>query len=173
MLQLSKMLTDKPVLSLRTGAQVGTAVGPVINPNNLKIEGWFVEDRFQKETLVVLAQDLRDIIPRGLVIDDADALSKPEDLLRLQETLRINFQLLGKSVVSNHHRHVGKVSDYAVDMESLFIQKLYVERSIFRSLTEGQLVIDRSQIIEITPRRIVVREPEQKVTAQSVVPANA
>jgi sporulation protein YlmC with PRC-barrel domain len=162
MLQLSKTLQNRPVMSLRTGGRIGTAVQPVVNPNNLKVEGWVVTDRFNNEELFVMTQDIRDFIPKGIIVNDHDVLSKPEDLLRLHEILEINFNPMGKAVVSNRGRRLGKVADYAVDMDSFFVQKLYVERSIFRSLSGGQLSIDRTQIVEITPRKIIVREAEIK-----------
>jgi sporulation protein YlmC with PRC-barrel domain len=173
MLQLSKTLLNRPVMSLRTGSRVGTATEPVVNPNNLKIEGWFVVDRFTNDVMVVLSQDIRDIIPRGIIIDDHDALSKPEDLLRLEEVLHIHFNPLGKKVITNHKRRLGKVGDYAVDVEAMMIQKLYVERSILRSFSSGQLSIDRTQIIEISPSRIVVRDADEKVSAGATAPATA
>ena len=175
MLQLSKTLLDRPIMSLRTGSHIGTATLPIINPNDLKIEGWHVIDDFEKGALVVLTQDIRDIIPRGIIVDDQDVFTKPEDLLRLQDTLRINFNPLGKHVITNHQRRLGKVGDYAVDMESMYIQKLYVDRSILRSLGTGQLSIDRSQIIEITPKRIVVRDVDEKAgaAAPATMPASA
>lgn len=171
MLQTSKMLINRPVMSLRTGGSVATAIEPVINPNNLKIEGWKVTDRFSNDVLIVLEQDIRDIIPRGLIVDDHDVLSKPEDLLRLHDVLEIDFKLLGKQVVTDRKRKVGKVGDYAVDMDSMFVQKLYVDQSLLRHLAGGQLSIDRSQIVEITPRKIVVREADEKLGATAAATA--
>ena len=60
MLRLSESLVNRPVMSLRTGQQVVTAHEPIINPNNLKIEGFYCSDCFSKEELVLLYQDIRD-----------------------------------------------------------------------------------------------------------------
>jgi len=173
MFQLSKSFINRPLLSLRTGSPIGIAVRPIINPSNLKIEGWYVEEHHNKDPMILLAKDLRDIIVRGLIVDDSDVLARPNELLRLQDVLKIDFQPIGKAVISNHRRHIGKVGDYAVEMDSLFIQKLYVEQSLFRSLSDGQLSIDRSQIVEISPKRIVVTEPDEKVSAPAAMPAGA
>jgi hypothetical protein len=53
---------------------------------------------------------------------------------------------------------VGKVSDFAVETNSLIIMKLYASQSILKNFTGGSLSIDRSQIQEITPRRIIISE---------------
>jgi sporulation protein YlmC with PRC-barrel domain len=158
MLQLSESLLNKPVMSLRTGQQVATAVEPIINPNNLKIEGFYCTDRFDKGELVLLYQDIRDIIAQGFVVDDHDVLVVPDDLVRLKDTLSISFTLIGKPVVTLSKSRVGKVTDYATEMETMYIQKLYVSQNMFKSFTGGNLGIDRNQINEITDKKIIINE---------------
>lgn len=158
MLQLSESLLNKPVMSLRTGQQVATAIEPIINPNNLKIEGFYCTDRFSKSELVLLYQDIRDIIPQGFVVDDHDVLVEPEELVRLKDILDIGFRLIGKPVETVTKEHVGKVGDYATEMETMYIQKLYVSQSVFKSLSGGNLGVDRSQINEITDKKIIINE---------------
>ncbi len=173
MLQLSATLLNKSVLSLRTGAVVASIVSPIINPDNLKIEGFYCEDRFDKQSLILVSQDIRDILPNGIVINDHDVLVDPKDLIRLQKILEINFQVLSKQVVTVSKEKVGKVSDYAVDTKSLYIQKIYVSQSILKSLTGGSLSVDRSQINEITPKKIVINELMKKAKITSPSPAAA
>jgi len=158
MLQLSESLLNKPVMSLRTGQPVATTTTPIINPNNLKIEGFYCNDRFSKEPLILLYQDIRDIIPQGFVIDDHDVLAEPEELVRLKEILEIDFGLIGKPVETVSQQHVGKVSDYATEMETMYIQKLYVSQNMFKSFTGGNLGVDRNQINEITDKKIIINE---------------
>ena len=136
---------------------------PIINPNNLKIEGWYCTDHFNKSTLILLTKDIRDIVPQGLAIDDYDRLSEPEDLVRLQEILKINFELIGKHTITDQKRKLGKVSDYAADTNSFTVQKLYINQPMYKNLTGGQLSIDRSQIVEITDKHIMVRDVDVKV----------
>ncbi len=162
MLQLSGMLLNRPVLSLRTGAPVGTTLAPIINPNSLKIEGFYCQEQKSRKHLILLSQDIREVLNQGLVVNDHDALTDPEELVRLKDTLRINFEMLGKLVVSDDKR-LGKVSDYAVDIQSMYIQKIYVSQSLFKNFSGGSLSVDRSQIIEITDKRIVVNDTTQKV----------
>jgi sporulation protein YlmC with PRC-barrel domain len=145
-------------MSLRTGQQVATITSPIINPNNLKIEGFYCEDRFEKTTLVLLYQDIRDVIAQGFVIDDHDVLADPEELVRLKEVMDIAFTLIGKPVVTTAKSHVGKVSDFATEIETMYIQKLYVSRTMLKSFTGGNLGIDRNQINEITDKKIIINE---------------
>lgn len=169
MLQLSASILNKSILSLRTGMPIATITAPIFNPNNLKIEGFYCQDRFDKKELVLLYQDIREMLPQGYVVNDHDVLVEPSELIRLKEVLEIGFELIGKHVETISKVKVGKVSDYAVETETMFVQKIYVSQSILKSLTGGSLSIDRSQINEITPRRIIINELLK--TAPATAPA--
>ena len=158
MLQLSAALIGKDVLSLQTGAPVGTTIGAIINPNNLKIEGFYCQDRFEKKPMILLSQEIRDILPQGLVVNDHHALTEPGELIRLKKILDMGFELIGKPVQTVSKERIGKVADFAADSSTLYIQKLYVSRSILKSLNTGQLSVDRNDIVEITNKRIVINE---------------
>lgn len=167
MLQLSGMIVNRPVLSLRTGTQVATAIAPIINPNNLKIEGFYCHDSLSRQQLILVAQDVRDVMSQGIVVNDHDVLADPSELVRLTDVMRINFQLLGKPVRTSSGSKLGKISDYAVDVQSMYIQKIYVSQSVFKSFSGGNLGVDRSQIVEITDKQVVVNDLTQSVPANA------
>jgi sporulation protein YlmC with PRC-barrel domain len=158
MLQLSDSLLNKSVLSLRTGQPIASITAPIINPNNLKIEGFYCQDRYSKTVLVLLSQDIREIMAKGYVVNDHEVLSEPDDLVRLRKVIEIDFDLVGKPVVTVGKEKVGKVTDFATETGSMYIQKIYVTQKGLKSLTGGSLSIDRTQINEITPRRIIINE---------------
>jgi len=81
-----------------------------------------------------------------------------DELVRLKKVLDLNFELLGKQVVTTDRQKVGKVSDYAVETTTMFIQKLYASQSLLKSFTGGSLSIDRTQIVEITNKKVVINE---------------
>ena len=172
MLQLSGVLINRPILSLRTGTTVGTALQPIINPNNLKIEGFYCEDRFnKKKSCILLYQDIRDVMKQGLVVNDHDALTDPEEVVRLQEIMKLQFELIGKPVVTDSKSKLGKVSDFATEIETMYIQKIYVNQPLHKSFIGGSLSVDRSQIIEITSRRIIINDPAQPTVARAAATA--
>lgn len=145
-------------MSLRTGSPIASIIGPIINPDNLKIEGFYCQDAFSKQELVLLYQDIRDMLPQGFVVNDHDVLVEAEELVRLKDVIALNFELTGKQVVTVDKQKVGKVSDYATETETMFIQKIYVSQSLVKSFTGGSLSIDRTQVQEITPRKIIIND---------------
>jgi len=171
MLQLSTNLLNRPVLSLRTGSPVAWVTAPIINPARLNIEGFYVTDSVDRSPLILLYQDIRELGAQGYIVDDHDVLAQPADLVRLQNLLALNFVLMDKPIETVGHEKIGKVNDYAVETATMYIQKLYVGRSIWKSLTSGSLSIDRTQIVEVTNKRIIINNLLQGVP--SVVPATA
>jgi len=167
MLKLSEALLGRPVMSLRSGRAVATTRGLVLNPNNLKIEGFYCEDHFDKNELILLYQDIRDVIPQGLVVNDHDVLAKPEDLVRLQKLIKLDYQLLGKPVVTTSKKRLGKVVDFATEIETMYVQKIYVTQGLIKGLTGGNLGIERNQINEITDSKIIVNDPLDSGTVRA------
>lgn len=173
MLQLSASLINRSVVSLRTSGEIAVIESVIINPNNLKIEGFYCNDKFSHKRLVLLAQDIRDNIKQGIIVNDHDVLTEPEELVRLKSVLELEFDIMGKPVETVSKHKVGKINDFAVDDQTLYIQKLYVGPSIIKSLTSGQLSIDRDQIVEITNRRIVIKDLEKPIKSGLPVTAPA
>lgn len=158
MMLLSNSIANMPVFSLRLSGQIATTLSPIINPNNLKVEGFYVQPQNTRSTPVLLSQDIRELMPRGIVIDDLDVLSEPEELIRLKQILEIDFELLGKKVVTVKGKKLGRTSDFALNTENFMIDKIYVSPSVIKSLAKDSLAISRSMIVEINDRRIIVKD---------------
>jgi uncharacterized protein YrrD len=173
MLQLSEAMLKRQVLSLRTSTPIADIVAPIINPDNLKIEGFYCDEYSEKGTKILLYQDIRDILPQGIVVNDFDVLTEPSELVRLKKILDKQFLLIGKPVETLSKDKVGKVSDYAFETTTMYIQKLYVSRSILKNLTSGSLSIDRTQVHEVTAKKVVINDLLETVPAQATSPISA
>lgn len=159
MLFLSTELYDKSLLSVRTSGVIGTVTKPIINPSNLHIDGFYCTDIHGNE-LILLDQSIREFSIKGIIINDPSDLSEESDLVRLSSVLKLRFELIGKNVVSVGKK-IGKVIDFSTDKDSLFIQKLYVKPTLLTSFSSPQKIIDRSMILEINDKQVVVKGPEE------------
>jgi hypothetical protein len=167
---MSGSLYNTPVVSLRTGRPIAFAVEPIINPHNLKIMGWWCKIPGTSGQLVLLAGDVRESMAKGLAINDEDALSTPEDLVRHKEALQVHFQLIDKTVKTKRSK-IGKISDYSYN-DGMFVQKLYVARSLVKVFaSEDTVIVDRTQILEVTDSYILVRDTEVKATEEDLAGA--
>jgi hypothetical protein len=170
MLKMSSSLFNAPVVSLRLGQPIATAEEPIINPHNLKIIGWRCKAVNNNGTQILLTDDVRENLTQGLAVNDDDALSSPEDLVRYKEILDAHFQLKDK-LVKTKRQKIGKVQDFSYN-DGMFVQKLYVARSLMKVFsTEDTAIIDRTQIVEITDSYILVRDTEVKAGEEELAGA--
>jgi uncharacterized protein YrrD len=157
MFLLSGALVDKPIVSLRTGEDTALTKSLILNPDNLKIEGIYCQEQYPKRESILLTQNIREITPQGIIINDYDELSDETDLVRLKKVIDIGYDIIGKKVITKDKEKVGKVSDFAVENMSLYLTKLYIEQSILKNIHFGQLIIERGQIIEVNNKHIVIK----------------
>lgn len=101
--------------------------------------------------------DIREFSSIGLIVDSADNIMPPDDLVRLKEILDYDFSLEGMHVVEEGGHKLGKVGGYTVDSDSFYIVKLQVKPTLLQSFGSAELLIDRTQIREINDKQIVVR----------------
>ena len=173
MLKLSGKLFNTIIYSLRTGGQIGVGLRPVINPNNLKVEGWFATSIYESGTLVLPISEIRELSRGGIAVNDHEALTAAAELVRLQPLVNLDYQLLGKPVATESKQKLGKVEDFALNIDSFFIEKLYVVPGGLKILSSKRLQVSRKQIIEITDKKIIVQDIEATVPSffRATVPA--
>lgn len=166
MLFLSTKLQNMTLMMVRNGGRAGTVLRPIINPNNLHIDAFYCTSVHAKTEQVLLDIHIRDFSARGIIIDDYRNLSDPDELIRLKPIMDIDFKLEGKTVFAGKQK-IGKVAEYAINMESLFVQKLYVQPPVWKGLNASRLVFDRQSVLEVTDSHIVVSGPEVKVNEKA------
>ena len=169
MLLLNNSLSDKKIFSIREGRPIATIIKTLIQPNNLKIEGFFVQDNISKSVRILLNQDIREINKDGFIVNDYDCLSEPKDLIRLTKIIEIDYNLINKPTVTVSGKKLGKISDFAFDTNNMFISKLYVSQSIIRNFNGALLSVDRNQIIEINDKKVIIDELEGTIKAAASV----
>ena len=173
MLITSSIYYNRNILSLRSGGPIGYAYSPIINPDSLKIEGWYASLHGSKDQMILPISEVRDIIGKGIVVDDHMSITHVEDLVRLKKVIELRFEAIGKYVYTERKKKLGKVADYAVDNDSMFIQKLYLNQSFFKGLMSQQLIIDRLQIVQINNKGIIVKENTQRIRSTERAAATA
>ena len=88
---------------------------------------------------------VRNFSTRGIIIDDHNHLSDPDELVRLQPIIDLSFELIGKPVLAGTQK-IGKVAEYAIDQNSMFIQKLYVQPPVWKGISNNRLTFDRTSV---------------------------
>lgn len=164
MMLLGSTLLNTAVMSIQTGGELARTIAPIIDSANLKVLAYELEGPLLESnatTLIRLA-DVRELSDIGLIVDSSDEFVRPEDVIALNEVYSRHFRLIGMNVTDERRQKLGKVVDFTVETGSYFIQQLTVRRPLFKSLNDTELLVHRSQIIEINDSAIVVHS-EAKV----------
>lgn len=164
-------LKGKSVLSLHTSMPIGQLDEPVINPYNLKIMAFkLIGPRLdQPEDSYLLVQDVREISPAGLIVNSSDEIVSRDDVVKLKETIELGFKLPETKVVSKNGSKLGKVIGYTLDLRTMSVEQILVERTFFKAFVDPELMIHRSKIVEITNEQITVQEEKEKPKATKAV----
>ena len=173
MLVLASDTQEFPVLSLHVGGAIGFVRETIIDPENLQIAAFIVDGPLIKNDPeignILLPRDIREFSPDGYIIDSTDRLVFQEDIVRLEEIMELNFDVIGLKVETSDKRprKLGKVVDYTFDSETFMIYQIIVQRNFMKSFVDSQLTINRSQIVELDDYTIKIKHDKQQIKLEN------
>lgn len=151
-------------MGLQTGTQLAITKNPVIDPNDLRIIGYEVEGPLLSERpSFIRIADVRELSDVGMIIDSSDEFVGLKDVIAIENIYKMGFKLLGLNVIDESKHKLGKVGDYSLEVGSFIIEQLNVSRGVLKSLTETELLVHRSQIVEINNETIVVKSAANRL----------
>ncbi|RYF28901.1 MAG: hypothetical protein EOO17_03625 [Chloroflexi bacterium] len=164
MLIHGSQLPDTPVMGLQTGAELAKISREVINPHDLSIMAYQVDGpTLDHHPSFLRIADIREVSDIGMIIDSSDEFVELDDVIKLKDVYELGFTLVGKHVVDEKQKKVGKVTDYTIELGGFVIQQINVQRPLLKSFSDAELLIHRSQIIEINDTTIVVKSGAEDV----------
>lgn len=169
MLVNASRLINCPVLSLHVGNRIATVNAVVVDPNDLKIIAFRVEGPLVgNDTGEILpVNSIREFSRLGIIVDSIDEFVAPDDIVKIRDILKLNFELNGLKVETKSKSKLGKVSDYTVDPSDWHIQQLIVQRPLIKSFLDPELTISRNQIVDVNDYTITVKEETEKPKAKA------
>lgn len=166
MLIIGSRLEKTPVMSLQTGAQLGLTSKPIIDPANLKIHAYEIEGPLlTQHPSFVRTAEIREYGRLGMIIDSVDEIIGLEDVIKIQSLYELGFSLIGLGVIDDTGRKLGKINDYTLETSSYVIQQLYVRRGLLKGISGADLVVHRSQIVEINNTSVIVKSPRSSASS--------
>jgi len=158
MILLGSALTNAPIMGIQTGNELARTKLAIVDPASLTVVAYEIASTLGRDTqpLLLRMQDVRELSDIGFIIDSEDEFVRPEDVIKLNEIYNLHFELVGIRVIDEKRRKIGKVVDFTLETGGFVIQQLTVRRPLLRSLNDTELLIHRSQIIEINNDSIVV-----------------
>ena len=154
-------LINLPVMSLQTGVELARTKSVLIDPRNLTVLAYELDGATLDERPSFLRiEDVRELSKMGLIIDSSDEFIGLSDVIKIEQVYEFKFQLVGLDVQDEKKRKLGKVQAFTVDADSFVVQQLNVRRPLFKSLNDTELLIHRSQIVEIDNQKVTVKSGE-------------
>jgi len=162
MLRFGNDLLGVNVSSIDSSRIIAVVIDVLLNPNDLSVAALICNKRSSGEDLYLLPQDIHDYTGPAITVQNEEALTQDEDMIKLRDVITINFKLVGKRVISDSKRKVGKVTEYVIDDETFKIMKIHAKPIITKLLKSSDLIISRTQIVELNDKEVVVRESTVK-----------
>ncbi len=175
MLVMNSRLISAPVLSVQAGGPIGKITSTIIDPNDLKIIAFRLEGPLvNRQQNLLDVRSIREYSNYGFVIDDIDELIGPDDVIKISDILKLNFDLLNLKVETKKGSKLGKVQDFTVTSEDFIVQQIIVKRPAVKALIDPELTISRKEIVEITDYKVIIKDEEkvlkQKAEKEDFVP---
>jgi len=158
-------------MSLRSGRRLSSILEPIIDPNKLTITGFYAEDRASGLDKILLVEDIREFGELGIIVDSEEDLVDSSDLVRLETVLNMNYEIIGKKLVSQSGKKLGYVEDYAIDDLTYKVEKIYGRPTALKTLSTNDYVIGRRQIASVSPDEITVKDATSKSGSRSRRPS--
>ena len=176
MLVAASRIIGTPILSMEVSGQIGNISSAIVEPKSLKIIAFYLSGPLVNKSPanILDVSSIREYSSYGMVIDSLDELVEQDDVIKISETIKLNFNLIGLKVETKKGSKLGKVSDFIVTDDNFTVQQIIVKRPALKSLIDPELTISRREIVEITDYKIIVKDEEktlkEKAEAEDFIP---
>jgi sporulation protein YlmC with PRC-barrel domain len=168
MLISASRLIGTNILSIQSSGVIGQISELIVNPDNLKVIAFRLSGPLINRNEDILdAKSVREYSKLGMVIDSSDELISSTDVVQIEKILKLNFSLTGLKVETKKGTKLGKTIDYTVTDDNFTVQQLIVKRPLVKAFIDPELTIPRTEIVEITDYKVVVKDEEKTIRARA------
>ncbi len=141
----ARKLIGLPVAAIDSGSKIGVVSKVVVEPQNGNLLGFMVKSGgLFSESKALATIDVFEWDPNGLVTRTIDNLVPPAEIVRLNEILKINFDLLDLKAKTEAGKNLGQVENFLVDSATGTVVKYYL-----KDLISGKRVLSSDKVIKI------------------------
>lgn len=159
---MNSRLVGAPVLSVQAGGAIGKITSTIIDPNDLKVIAFRLEGpMINRQQNLLDVRSVREYSNYGFVIDNIDELVSEDDVIKIGEILKLNFDLINLKVETKKGSKLGKIQDFTVTSEDFIVQQIIVKRPAVKAFIDPELTISRNEIVEITDYKVIIKDEEE------------
>lgn len=168
MIVYNSRLIGTNILSVQAGGPIGQIASPIVDPDNLQIIAFrLTGPSINPNQNILDANSIREYSDFGMVIDDADELINPSDVVKIEQVLELNFDLLTLKVETKKGSKLGQLIDFTVNSDNFLVQQIIVRRPLIKRFADPELTISRKEIVEVTDYKIIVKDEEKVLKSRA------
>lgn len=168
MLIYHNRLIGVPVLSVQSGGPIGSVSDLIIDPDNLQAIAFRLTGPLIDPSADLLSTlSIREYSSYGFIIDSVDELVSAGDVVKIQDVLSLNFNILTLKVETRKGSKLGQITDYTINSDTFEIQQIIVKRPLVKRLIDPELTISRQEIVEVTDYKIIVKDEEKTLKSRA------
>ncbi len=157
MLKQAGSIINLPIFALDKKTRVGQVYDFIIEPQVGRILAFLIKKKSIFGKVKILAtEDIYNLEENTVVIEKADSITPPEEVVRAKQILQDKIKIIGNKVITESGTYLGKVEDFVFDSANYILVKLYVKTGILQDIFKGELVIPWDKIHSVTKDEIVV-----------------
>ena len=162
MIKEYQSIIGTPILHFEEGGLLALLKDVVINPDNGKIEAFWVKPAIALTANAVIQSN--DIVEwkKNIYIRNDSVISDPADIIRISDIMAKKTYVIGNHVQNQAGDYYGKVHSIDFDTETFYLKQIYVQRSILGLINYDNRIFSFDNIIEITPSSIIIDDKAVK-----------
>jgi len=158
MQKLASEFKNTSVVSKKEKAILGVLEDIILNPETGAASGISFKVPGKKDLLLVAnASEITGAGTNFIMIETAEKVGAPDEIIRIKEVLDKDISLIESKVIDEDERYMGKIRDYSINLKTMRLERLYVATSGFLKIIPGDLMIPESDIVKIEKNRVIVR----------------
>ncbi len=142
----------------------------IVDPNDLKVVAFklYGPEVGKASGEYLRVENIREFSEMGMVVDSSDDFVAGDEVIKLEDVLKLSFSLNNMKVESKKGSNLGKVSGYTVETNGFYVEQLIVARPFLKSFMDPELLIPKSEIVKITDDKIIVKDEESKIRERAM-----
>lgn len=157
-----------PVLGFADGQPLGIVEDVIIHPDTGKVEALWVKPLTLPYAHAVLPVEAILSWKKNLYVSGDGALSEPDEVIRIAETLSRKEKFVGNRVRSESGKGFGRVYDLDFDTRSMMLRYLFVDKS-FLGFKFQRRFFHFDNIVQVLPDVILVKDEEAKAEKEAIL----
>jgi uncharacterized protein YrrD len=143
LIEASKLI-KLPVAAEDALSKVGQISQIMVDPENGRFLGFLVSTGFLKDKLALGVNDISYWDPAGIITEHETNLVKPSEIVRINNLLEREFDLMGLPAKTETGKQLGDVNDFLLDTETQVVIKYYL-----KDLLDQSRVMPAEKVVSI------------------------